>query len=316
MNKRLHKKGSLLSLMLLLCLAPFLMGSAPPQDDDEYSRAVNPYICATDYEVVSGSVEAGQAFTLKVEITNVSTSADAYNVMVSYFFTGNDGFYQVEGETNQRFIESIEKGETKELFFNLQVKENIYEPMVFFEVNFSYLNVHGISYSNQTLFSVYQKDASILILQSFSLPEQSAIDKRTLVNLQLRNGGKTNLKDIALTLSGDFIDSPQVYTFDKIAPGEINLIDAYITFTQPGNQRVNASVTYANELGDSLALDTAEKEILIMQPQENGASVGTDGEGFITGKTFWFYICVACIGLVALALVWLLLNSKQKRGRR
>jgi len=302
-------------LLLIIAVLPLVMGATPQSED--FLLALNPYICVTEYEVVKGNVEAGTPFELKVVISNVSPIADAYNIMVSYFFAGESGFYQSEGETNQRFINHIPPGASKEIFLMLEVDDNVQKPVVRMETNFSYLNANGIPYSNQTNFSVFQKKTSALSLNAFSLPKEGQIDKKVLANIQLRNIGKTDLQNVELTLTGTFNESPQTYKFDEMSIEEQRITDTYLTFSQAGSQYVNAKVTYENEWGDKFEINADEQSILITaeSPLQNEsfyiAEKSTNAD-----KAFWRYICIASSVLALITLIAIMIKAKRKKGAK
>ena len=309
--------------MGLLSTGAFAAQPAPvvASEVDMQLEGLNPYIYVSDYEIVEGVVETGETFTLRVYITNANPQTHAYNVMMSFYFSGDEGFYIPRGDSNQHYFPVLYAGETTPVDIPLQVKEDFAWPAVVIEFMFNYVNSDRVDHSNNSLITLLQHEKTELAVRLVSLPATAAAGERTPVNVQCSNTGKTDLTNLVTTIEGDFVGSPMTFERETLEAGGRFMVDAQLVFNQPGDTAVSVRVSYENAQGEQFETDTQENEITVVEAAQPPVSSQSDPalpsvNDMFSANSFWFYITVAGGVLLVGVVVALVVNLVRNRNKR
>ncbi len=287
----------------------------------ESLQGQNPYIYISSYSVTEGYIEAGATFTLRAYITNANIIEDAYNIMGTFFFVGDDGFIILDEKSNQFYLQFLGGGETAYIDIPMKAGNEIISPSVSMEFNFVYSNNNGVTYNNVSMITLRQHYKSEITLQAYDIPAKATINDSTLLNLQFENTGESLVKDIIITLTGDFENSPIIFEQDSLNVGETFNVENSLNFLNLGESAVEISMTYKNDSDVDISSDP---EVYIVNVEDqatpgvvNIAPSNRPNSGIFSAASIWLFV-LAAAGLVALTVVWVLvqrriLNRKRER---
>ncbi len=323
--KKISKITALILSLLTVfsvSLTSFASSASDGNIDLENLEGLNPYIYISSYEITEGSAQAGETFTLRVNVSNANTTTDAYNVMASFFFTGSESFYLPSGMTNQHYIQYIAAGTTVPIDITLKVKDEFTLPSVTTEFVFTYYSSDRVYYSNNTSIHIQQSEKTELQLDLVKFPSEISTNEQTQMTFNVKNSGMLDIKDAVITISGDFVGSPMTIDYAELDFGSDLSIDKYFVFNNVGVTTVTLNAEYKSETGETF---TTEEQVYQLEIAESSDTLENDDSeelveesdiNIFNGNSFWFYIMVAVGALVALIILTLIVKLIMSKKRK
>ena len=278
--------------------------AAPVED---VLKDADPVIVATGYEIVDGSVEIGQEFTIEVTIQNMNNYATAYNVLVDTASEDLD-LRMVDGAVNQLYYPSLAPGETKTFKQTYKLEERYPYNSAMLTFTFYYCDEKGEEYDNRTIITPLVITPCKLNLNVLSVANTATLNERSLVNVRYTNDGTNNIENIIMKIDGPILDSQKYVHLGSLKANEQGMQDCYINLTEVGSQTLTISFEYEDKNGNIFTLEPQTYTIEVSQ--SNLSSVTIDNNQ-VSSTTM---ILIGITAIIVLTLIIAIITSI--RGKR
>jgi len=203
--------------------------------------AGTPEIVISNFQTIPERVYPENEFSILFEVENSGTD-DAKNVTVE--LETSDYF---EGEKT-KFLGSVERGELKQLSFNLKAKNNTPYGDSLFILRFSYSDNAGNKFSSEYKLPVYVSSPgkiSLDIAGIYTSPEIPVEGGNYKLSIQIENSGSEDAKavSIQLLLPSDF-EGKDSYFIGSLESGDSATASFNLKAGSAGNHNIKAVIRY------------------------------------------------------------------------
>lgn len=280
-KKRRRKSLSELFKQIMICaglIVPLLVGGlgsvqAEASGERRSSGATVPVVTVEGYEI-DGVLAQGKAFTLSLQVRNVDPYEDASQVRVAIRTPGGE-LYPAEGETNQRYVDQLEPGETYDCQFSLKATGDLVGEVVPIEVTLTYASAAGAGTNTVTVSPAVSKDSEVDII-SLLTPERAVIGAKALFSIQYENNGTAELRDLTMRVQGNIVSNNEQISLKVPRPGRQEYAESSVIFTDAGTQELTVYISYEDENGEVYQLEPQRVTTEVIRSSSDGNVYGTD----------------------------------------
>ncbi|MBE5925442.1 MAG: hypothetical protein E7270_00400 [Lachnospiraceae bacterium] len=271
-------------------------------------KGADPVIVATEYEIVDGSVEIGQEFTIEVTIQNMNKYATAYNVLVDTASEDLD-LRMVNGAVNQHYYPSLAPGETKTFKQTYKLEERYPYNSAMLTFTFYYCDEKGEEYDNRTIITPLVITPCKLNLNVLSVADTATIEERSLVNVRCTNDGINDIENIVMKIEGEIHENQKIVSLGSLISNEQVMKDCYVNFTKDGTQELIISFEYEDKNGNKFTLEPKTYTVEVNQPSTSSVTKNTNQ---LTTPAIIFIVFVVIITIAFTIGIISLVNTKRK----
>lgn len=282
------KLNRLMALALLLgCMTWFFAtpayaaageaGDEPATEETETPAepATTPHVMMSRYEVVEGSLAAGNKVTLRFFFSNSSTQVSANDVLVS--FVGDSSYNHPEyGQANQLYVGTIPPGETVSAEKAFEIAPGA-PSSILFQMQLIYLNAATETMMSNSItlrVPIFETNA---FSSQITLPKTIYADQPCTINGILSNSSASTLYELVLRVEGD-IEGETVQTeLGDLNIGEQRAFSQDVLFpTVTESAELTLSFSFLDNNGNRIALPpsvyTVQAQVFreMDQPRQKG----------------------------------------------
>ena len=293
------------SFFVLACLFCLVFGAVPAfAEYPAIMRDLDPHGRVVSYEVEEGVLSVSEEFTLKLNVENSNPYTDACNILVNYYFPGDQGFATVLGDTNQFYIERIRAGETVPVRIRLQANDAYSGSVVIISFEYKYSNTDGEPFINVTHIAPHLVPKCEMRIDGITIADRTVDGQKAMLSVRYSNTGKAALSNIVMHIEGDVPEDERDIELPPVEIGKQSMLDCYVTLLQPGEQKLDIFFTYEDPEGRPFTIDPQQYTAKLspsLQPQGNQLA---NGKG-------WIYLGFSCVTLfLVLALILFIVKKK------
>ncbi|MBQ7360634.1 MAG: hypothetical protein IJW63_11150 [Lachnospiraceae bacterium] len=313
---------SLLFTMLgsLLCEVPVYAttGGTLATNGTEQSEAgygfYNPKVLVTSYEITEGIVAKDEEFTIKVELTNMNSHADAYNV-VTTFTSYSNNVYITEGNSNVTYFEQIKAGESVSFTMELGVMDVSLSDSVSLGFTSVYSNDEGVEYGIESIVTPLIEEKAEMEVPAVSVATKAVVGAKALVSVRYSNVGDNRIENVVMKVEGNIEESQKTVKLDELNVGEQKYLDYYVTFAQEGEQKLTISFEYQDSNGNNYTIDAKEYTVDVYSYTNVDDEAGVINTERFTIGSKEIYMLIAASVLVGAALIVAVVTLVRKRSK-
>lgn len=310
-NKFYFNTKSAAFCVLLACtlvigmLFPTKVFAAPNDTNNDVSQVLQntePKLIVDSYKVVKGEKSKGEEFTLQINIRNTNQYADAYNVLSTYS-SDTDNVRLIDEKTNQHYEEKINAGEVVSYELEMEVLDYYEMDTMVMNFMFTYVDENGVGYSNSSQISPRIVKNCVLEVNSLSIAENAVVGAKALVNVRYSSTGSLPVKAATMIIEGDFPEGKKEFELEGVSDTEQKYFDYYVSFSNPGTQKVSISFKYTDENGQEYELEPETFQVEVSPYEENVTNVKQlDESNLLTGENRK-YVIAGCIGVILILII-------------
>lgn len=269
-------------------------------------------LMVVSYEIEKGDFSPGAESTIKFIIKNQNIKAAATDI-VAQITPGSSTVTTVYGETNQRFLGNIGPGQTLEVSFRLDVDSEVDVNKVQVSLSLNY-KMSGESESSSSSVFIPVKQNGGIVINGVSVANSAKIGSRALISVTYENSGSETLKNVTFRLDGNIEEEGKTVEIGNLESGASDYHDAYVIFTELGEQTVNISVEYTDMEGNKFTKDVSSEVITVSEGEvtnnnNNAVVMPNQGSGIL--KTVLKYLVLVAI-LVLLVVTYKVITKKKE----
>lgn len=308
------EKLSLLLLILVMLISAFPVLTYA--DVQSALTSADPVIKIISYEIIDGSVELDNEFTIKITLKNCNTFATAYNVIADVSSEDMD-LRLIDGEVNQVYFQSIAPNATVSFTQKFSLEETYPYRSAMLTYTFYYSGENGIEFDNRTIITPKVTIPCKLKLNVLSVASTASVGSRSLVNVRCTNSGAIDMSSLVMKIEGNIVESQKTTDLGALKSGEQVMQDCYVNFIEEGLETLKISFEYKDESGNTYTLP--ESEYTVEVTSFNKTSVDSTSKSnsrtiSIAGRTFSAKWVVATIIFVC-AVVYLIVKLLKSTGK-
>ena len=262
----------------------------------------NPKVLVTSYEITEGIVAKDEEFTIKVELTNMNSHADAYNV-VTTFTSYSENVYISEGNSNVTYFEQIKAGETVSFTMELGVMDVSLSDSVSLGFTSVYSNDEGVEYGIESIITPLIEEKAEMEVPAVSVATKAVVGAKALVSVRYSNVGDNGIENVVMKIEGNIEESQKTVKLDDLNVEEQKYLDYYVTFTQEGEQKLTISFEYQDTNGNSYTIDAKEYTVDVYSYTNIDDEAGVISTERFTIGSKEIYMLIAVSVLVGVALI-------------
>ncbi len=275
------------------------------QSDEDDENTMLPIVVASGYSVEDGVVAAGEKFTLKVHIENVSQYVGAYDVQVTVY-SQTEGVHLQQGETNQRYLEYLPPGGGFDFLIDMEAAEYVQSNAANISLQFNYVNESGRSGLNSTSITPTMRKNCDLKVLSLTVVNDATIGAEALFNIRYKNTGEVSIENLKLRIEGNIDKNGQDIWLKAPEIGRQEYLDLQIVFTEVGLQELNIYISYEDEDGNLYEIEPQQVFTLVKRSGYNNIREKTEEQTVTRREKAWkiSYI-VASVIMLGILLAFL-----------
>lgn len=308
------EKLSLLLLILVMLISAFPVSTYA--DVQSALTSADPVIKIINYEIIDGSVELDNEFTIKVTLKNCNTFATAYNV-ISDVSSQDMDLRLIDGEVNQVYFQSIAPNATVSFTQRFSLEETYPYRSAMLTYTFYYSGESGIEFDNRTIITPKVTIPCKLKLNVLSVASTASVGSRSLVNVRCTNSGSIDMSSLVMKIDGNIVETQKNTDLGALKAGEQVMQDCYVNFIEEGLETLKISFEYKDESGNTYTLP--ESEYTVEVTSFNKASVDSTSKSSsrtisIAGRSFSVKWVIATT-LFVCAIIYLIVKLLKSTGK-
>ncbi len=203
------------------------------EDDEEKPEALGtPRVLLQNYTLSESSILAGDIFTLTLYVQNTSTR-EVRNLKISLAtIPAEDGtsgtVFSPVNSSNSFYVERIGAKSTYTKSITIFVDPNATTKTYLVPVEILYEDDRGESYTVSEMVNIPVLQESRLQVLGVEVPPTAIVGEATPVTAEFVNVGKVALKNVLVTVEGDFLKENASYFLATFEIGQSDFYQAYI----------------------------------------------------------------------------------------
>lgn len=213
-----------------------------------------PQLMVDQYRYGGTFVQAGDEFLLELGLYNTSASHTISNIKVTV--SSEDGAIIPVNSSNSFYIDKLGKKERISQALYLSVKPNAEQKTTPLNVDMSYEDGAGNSFTSKDIISIPVMQETRLVVDDLIAPPELYPGMQSGVSVQFYNMGKTTLNNLRVTAEGDF-DTPEStsYFVGNMESGKSDTYDFSFIPRKGGAMEGKIVFTYEDASGDVQILE-------------------------------------------------------------
>lgn len=284
-------------------------------------RAVNPVLSITDIESTPETVSPGEQISLNMDVKNLANAAiKDVTIKLGIFqrvtlATGVSDFelpFSPVGSTNEKFVKSIDAGETEEFEFDLVVDPDAESKVYKLPITLEYSDNLATNYSKELIVAiVVNEEADIAI---------------TLDDSEVHVGGDTGGVDVKFVNKGNsdlkffFVELEETSEFKVLSAKEVYLgqidsddyqtanFDIKVDSGHSGDLELPIKYEYRDAMNNKVSLN--KKVIVPMYSEQSAEDLGLKQKSNYTGV-----LIIVGIIVVGLVIFFIYRRNKNKKSQ-
>ncbi len=268
-------------------------------------------LMVVSYEIEKGDFSPGAESTIKFIIKNQNIKAAATDITAEISPTSSE-ITTVYGESNQKFLGNIGPGQTMEASFRLDVGTKIETSKAQVSLKLSYTMSGDDTERSSAVYIPIKQDGGIEI-NGVSVADSAKIGSRALISITYGNSSDETLKNVTFHLEGNIEEEGKTVNIGNLESRASDYHDAYVIFTELGEQTVSISVEYTDMEGNKFTKDVSNEVITVSEGEitnNNTNTVVMPNERHGILKTILKYLVLVAI-LVLLVVTFKVITKKK-----
>lgn len=220
-------------------------------------------LMVVSYEIEKGDFSPGSESTIKLTIKNQNVKAAATEITAE-ISSGSSEITSVYGESNQKFLGNIGPGQTLDVSFRMDVgaQIDISKAQVTLKLNYT-MSGEDTEKSSSVFIPVKQNGG--IVINGVSVAESAKIGSKALISITYENSSDETLKNVTFNLDGNIEEDGKKVEIGNLESGASDYHDAYVKFTELGEQTVSISVEYTDMEGNKFTKDVSNEVITVSE---------------------------------------------------
>lgn len=249
---------------ITICLVAFVCISANitmVAKATEVESSSAPIIEVQNYTIEGGMIEAGKEITVNLTLHNTAADMSANSIMMT--LSNSTGMiYPVYGNDNQVFVGTISAGKTKTVSVPLTIGDKFIGSAIDLVCQFDY-ETNGIGLNNVSTIVIPTSGGSTIGVKSVDVSSHAIVNGKSLLEFSYINQSSSNITDAKLIVEGNVSSASKEIKLDTVYSGKSYIQDYYVTFTEPGNQKIKVSLEYTDIDGDTTVTDLGTYDVTV-----------------------------------------------------
>ena len=302
--------------------------------DSSTSKTSTPRIIVTGFSTDPEEVNAGDTFTLNIDVQNTSTSEKVSNIQFDLKadsektdegdVTGYEAFLPTSGSSTI-YVDSIEPKGEKTISIEMTSRSDLAQKPYVITLKALYEDGANNSFEANSNISIPVKQKARIDTSDPEIsPDYIGVGESSNVMMEIYNLGKTTLYNVKVSFEDGNLEGGNGFV-GKIAPGETGYVDVMVNGAADNEDSgiCVMTITYEDEAGNP---DTLEKEIPLtvydmgdmegdMEYME-GDMEYMDGDYEMEGRNYTRIIVVVIVVVVIAAIVTLIIILKKRKKKK
>lgn len=256
-------------------------------------------LMVVSYEIEKGDFSPGSESTIKFTIKNQNVKAAATEITAE-ISSGSSEVTSVYGESNQKFLGNIGPGQTLDVSFRMDVgaQIDISKAQVTLKLNYT-MSGEDTEKSSSVFIPVKQNGG--IVINGVSVADSAKIGSKALISITYENSSDETLKNVTFNLDGNIEEDGKTVEIGNLESGASDYHDAYVKFTELGEQTVSISVEYTDMEGNKFTKDVSNEVITVSEGEivnNNTTVIMPDQENGILKTVLKYLVLVAIFVLL------------------
>lgn len=256
-------------------------------------------LMVVSYEIEKGDFSPGSESTIKLTIKNQNVKAAATEITAE-ISSGSSEVTSVYGESNQKFLGNIGPGQTLDVSFRMDVgaQIDISKAQVTLKLNYT-MSGEDTEKSSSVFIPVKQNGG--IVINGVSVADSAKIGSKALISITYENSSDETLKNVTFNLDGNIEEDGKTVEIGNLESGASDYHDAYVKFTELGEQTVSISVEYTDMEGNKFTKDVSNEVITVSEGEvvnNNTTVIMPDQENGILKTVLKYLVLVAIFVLL------------------
>lgn len=268
-------------------------------------------LMVVSYEIEKGDFSPGAESTIKFTIKNQNVKAVATDITAEISPASSE-VTPIYGESNQKFIGNIGPGQTLDVSFRLDVGMQVDTSKSQITLKLIYTMSGEDTEKTSSVFIPVKQNGGIVI-NGVSVADSAKIGSRALISVTYENSSDETLKNVTFHLDGNIEEEGKTVSIGNLESGASDYHDAYVIFTELGEQTVSISVEYTDMEGNKFTKDVSNEVINVSEGEvvnnNNTVIVPNQEHGIL--KTVLKYLVLVAI-LVLLVVTYKVITKKKE----
>ena len=256
-------------------------------------------LMVVSYEIEKGDFSPGSESTIKLTIKNQNVKAAATEITAE-ISSGSSEVTSVYGESNQKFLGNIGPGQTLDVSFRMDVGAQIDISKAQVTLKLSYTMSGEDTEKSSSVFIPVKQNGGIVI-NGVSVADSAKIGSKALISITYENSSDETLKNVTFNLDGNIEEDGKTVEIGNLESGASDYHDAYVKFTELGEQTVSISVEYTDMEGNKFTKDVSNEVITVSEGEvvnNNTTVIMPDQENGILKTVLKYLVLVAIFVLL------------------
>ena len=256
-------------------------------------------LMVVSYEIEKGDFSPGSESTIKLTIKNQNVKAAATEITAE-ISSGSSEVTSVYGESNQKFLGNIGPGQTLDVSFRMDVGAQIDISKAQVTLKLSYTMSGEDTEKSSSVFIPVKQNGGIVI-NGVSVADSAKIGSKALISITYENSSDETLKNVTFNLDGNSEEDGKTVEIGNLESGASDYHDAYVKFTELGEQTVSISVEYTDMEGNKFTKDVSNEVITVSEGEvvnNNTTVIMPDQENGILKTVLKYLVLVAIFVLL------------------
>ncbi len=242
-------------LLLILFRFPFW-------NQENIVYAAGNRVVVDSYSIEKGDFTPGSTATLAFQLKNIGGAASAKNIFIQ--MSSTTGITPVYGESNQKYVEKIVSNGMVKVFFKVDIPTAIETEKADILLRIEYETAKGEDRENQVTVAIPVNNNGELEINNVSIPENAKAGIKALISVSYANGSDITLRDSQIHIKGNVKEDGSSIEIGNIESGMSKYKDLYVTFQDPGEQKIELTFSYNDAEGKKITKEICEEMVTVI----------------------------------------------------